>query len=75
MIYFDLLQDEYKNAKSAVTDLQVEVSSIKQQVREATDAWKESEDRASSRHREAESLQLELDAVKKERNLLSKVSK
>ena len=66
-------QSELKGAKAALRDMQVEHSSVRQQLREATEAWKTAEEQVRSSQQSHEMLQLEMDTLKKEKSILSKV--
>ena len=66
-------QSELKGTKAALRDLQVDQSAMRQQVREATDAWKTAEEQVRSSQHSQEMLQLEMDTLRKEKSILSKV--
>ena len=66
-------QSELKGIKAALRDLQVEQSSMRQQLREATEAWKTAEEQVRSSQHSHEMLQLEMDTLRKEKSILSKV--
>ena len=67
------MQSEFTSAKAAVRDLQIDYSSCKQQMKEATEEWKRAEERERAAHHDLETMQLEVDSLRKERNILSKV--